>query len=85
MLKAESALHKITFNTVQVLILPVAVNPIFAAPSLGLVWTVWVSTGKPEKRKLVRKIEVTYQIKPYSCHDSPVFFTLIFDNYSHVR
>ena len=83
-LLTDSAFNKV-LNTFKVIILPVAVNPIFAAPSLGLVWTVWVSTGKPEKRKLVRKIEVTYQIKPYSCHDSPVFFTLIFDNYSHVR
>ena len=53
-LLTDSAFNKV-LNTFKVIILPVAVNPIFAAPSLGLVWTVWVSTGKPEKRETSEK------------------------------
>ena len=49
LLGANSALNKFTLNTFRVLILPVAINPIFGCPSLGLVWTVWMSTGIPEK------------------------------------
>ena len=49
LLGANSALNKSALNTIKVLILPVAINPIFAAPSLGSVRTVWMSTGIPEK------------------------------------
>ena len=49
LLGANSALNKSALNTIKVLILPVAINPIFAVPSLGWVRTVWMSTGIPEK------------------------------------
>ena len=47
-LLTDSALNKL-LNTIYVIILPMTMNTIFVSPSLGLVWTVRVSTGKPEK------------------------------------
>ena len=63
-LLTDSAFRKLV-NTIDVITLPVAINPIFAAPSLGSVWTVWVSTGIPEKIFVKQNDEFSF-IEVYS-------------------